>query len=62
MSQVPTRQLRETAPTALAAVICHARDASQSWPHNLADDALRVMAVQLFRHFEARQSGISAPH
>ena len=30
--------------------------------HNMADDALRVMAVQLFRHFEARQSGISRPH
>lgn len=30
--------------------------------HNLADDALRLLAVQLFRHFEARQSGISAAH
>lgn len=30
--------------------------------HNMADDALRVMAVQLFRHFEARQSGISRSH
>lgn len=33
-----------------------------SHAHNMADDALRVMAVQLFRHFEARQSGISASH
>lgn len=33
-----------------------------SHAHNMADDALRVMAVQLFRHFEARQSGISAAH
>jgi len=30
--------------------------------HNMADDILRVMAVQLFRHFEAHQSGISDPH
>ncbi len=30
--------------------------------HNMADDTLRVMAVQLFRHFEARQSGISRSH
>lgn len=30
--------------------------------HNMADDTLRVMSVQLFRHFEARQSGISGPH
>ncbi len=30
--------------------------------HNMADDTLRVMAVQLFRHFEAHQSGISDPH
>ena len=28
----------------------------------MADDALRVMAVQLFRHFEARQSGIFRSH
>lgn len=33
-----------------------------SHAHNMADDALRVMAVQLFRYFEARQSGISGPH
>ena len=33
-----------------------------SHAHNMADDSLRVMAVQLFRHFEARQSGISRPH
>ncbi|MDP1684447.1 hypothetical protein [Hydrogenophaga sp.] len=33
-----------------------------SHAHNMADDALRTMAVQLFRHFEARQSGISGPH
>lgn len=30
--------------------------------HNLADDHLRLLAVQLFRHFEARQSGIAAVH
>jgi hypothetical protein len=30
--------------------------------HNLADDTLRLMAVQLFRHFEARQSGIRNVH
>lgn len=30
--------------------------------HNLADEALRLMAVQLFRHFEARQSGIASVH
>lgn len=30
--------------------------------HNMADDTLRVMAVQLFRHFEALQSGISDHH
>lgn len=30
--------------------------------HNLPDDTLRLLAVQLFRHFEARQSGIRALH
>lgn len=30
--------------------------------HNLADDNLRLMAVQLFRHFESRQSGIDPVH
>ncbi|MDO8904625.1 hypothetical protein [Hydrogenophaga sp.] len=33
-----------------------------SHAHNMADDTLRAMAVQLFRHFEAYQSGISDPH
>lgn len=33
-----------------------------SHAHNMADETLRVMAVQLFRHFESRQSGISGPH
>jgi len=30
--------------------------------HNMADEGLRLMAVQLFRHFEARQSGIPSVH
>lgn len=30
--------------------------------HKLDDDRLKLMAVQLFRHFEARQSGIAAVH
>lgn len=30
--------------------------------HSLADDNLRLMAVQLFRHYEARQSGIPVLH
>lgn len=30
--------------------------------HSLADDGLRLMAVQLFRFFEARQSGRSWSH
>lgn len=30
--------------------------------HNLADENLRLMAVQLFRHFESRQSGIPSVH
>jgi len=33
-----------------------------SHAHNMADDTLRMMAVQLFRHFEAHQSGISDAH
>lgn len=33
-----------------------------SHAHNMADDALRTMAVQLFCLFETRQSGISGPH
>lgn len=28
----------------------------------MSDDALRLMALRLFRHFEARQSGIPALH
>ena len=30
--------------------------------HNMADDTLRAMAVQLFRHFERHQSGIPTTH
>lgn len=30
--------------------------------HSLADDTLRLMAVQLFRHFEARPFGVPALH
>ena len=30
--------------------------------HNMADDALRAMAVQLFRHFERHQSGVPTTH
>lgn len=30
--------------------------------HDLADDTLRLMAVQLFRHFEGSQSGIRSVH
>ncbi len=30
--------------------------------HNMDDDSLRAMAVQLFRHFESQQSGIASVH
>lgn len=30
--------------------------------HNMADDTLRAMAVQLFRHFERERSGIGSVH
>jgi hypothetical protein len=33
-----------------------------SHAHNMADDTLRMMAVQLFRQFEAHQSGIPGSH
>jgi hypothetical protein len=47
-----------------ALMMCDRRYALQQLldAHNLADDALRLMAVQLFRHFEARQSGIRSVH
>lgn len=47
-----------------ALMICDRRYALEqlAHAHNMADDALRVMAVQLFRHFEARQSGIAGLH
>ncbi|WP_382158278.1 hypothetical protein [Hydrogenophaga sp. ANAO-22] len=47
-----------------ALMICDRRYALEqlAHAHNMADDALRVMAVQLFRHFEARQSGIPGLH
>lgn len=47
-----------------ALMMCDRRYALQQLKdaHDLADDTLRLMAVQLFRHFEARQSGIRAVH
>ena len=47
-----------------ALMMCDRRYALQQLKdaHNLADDTLRLMAVQLFRHFEARQSGVRAVH
>ncbi len=47
-----------------ALMMCDRRYALQQLKdaHNLADDTLRLMAVQLFRHFEARQSGIRRVH
>lgn len=47
-----------------ALMMCDRRYALQQLKdaHNLADDSLRLLAVQLFRHFESRQSGIRAVH
>ncbi|MGQ3195967.1 MAG: hypothetical protein ACT6UH_15275 [Hydrogenophaga sp.] len=47
-----------------ALMICDRRYALEqlAHAHNMADDMLRMMAVQLFRHFEARQSGIAGLH
>ena len=47
-----------------ALMMCDRRYALEqlSHAHNMADDTLRLMAVQLFRHFEARQSGIAGMH
>lgn len=47
-----------------ALMLCDRRYALQqlAHAHNMADDTLRLMAVQLFRHFEARQSGIAPLH
>lgn len=47
-----------------ALMICDRRYALEqlSHAHNMADDTLRLMAVQLFRHFETRQSGIAGMH
>lgn len=47
-----------------ALMMCDRRYALQQLKdaHSLADDTLRLMAVQLFRHFEARQSGVHAIH
>lgn len=45
-------------------MICDRHYALQqlSHAHNMADDTLRLMAVQLFRHVEVRQSGIASVH
>lgn len=47
-----------------ALMMCDRRYALQQLKdaHDLADDALRLMAVQLFRYFEVRQSGIRPVH
>ena len=47
-----------------ALMMCDRRYALQQLKdaHDLADDTLRGMAVQLFRHYESRQSGIRAVH
>lgn len=47
-----------------ALMMCDRRYALQQLKdaHNLADDSLRLLAVQLFRHFESLQSGIRAMH
>ncbi|WP_382324545.1 hypothetical protein ACFJGX_18630 [Hydrogenophaga sp. UC242_50] len=47
-----------------ALMICDRRYALEqlAHAHNMADDTLRMMAVQLFRHFEARQSAIAGLH
>jgi hypothetical protein len=47
-----------------ALMICDRRYALEqlSHAHNMADDTLRLMAVQLFRHFESSQSGIAGMH
>jgi hypothetical protein len=47
-----------------ALMLCDRRYALEqlAHAHNLADDTLQLMAEQLFRHFEARQSGIPAGH
>jgi len=33
-----------------------------SHAHNMADDALRAMAVELFRHFLSHRSGVAGMH
>lgn len=47
-----------------ASMLCDRRYALEqlAHAHSLTDDALRLMAVQMFRHFEAWQSGIAAFH
>ena len=40
---------------------CYALQQLKDAP-NMDDDGLRLMAVQLFRHFEAWQSGVRAVH
>ena len=47
-----------------ALMLCDRRYALEQLAHasNLADETLHLMAEQLFRHFEARQSGIPAGH
>ena len=47
-----------------ALMICDRRYALEqiSHGHNMADETLRAMAVELFRHFVSQRSGISGVH
>lgn len=58
------RMARHGMSVSRALMMCDRRYALQQLKdaHNLADDTLRLMAVQLFRHFEARQSGVRSVH
>jgi hypothetical protein len=47
-----------------ALMLCDRRYALEqiSHGHNMADDRLRTMAVELFRHFVSQRSGIAGVH
>lgn len=47
-----------------ALMVCDRRYALEqiSHAHNMADDTVRAMAVELFRHFISQRSGIAGVH